>query len=404
MTNTNDSQKPSLLVVDDEESVRTPLNYAFKQQYNMFLCSNSAEALAVVRSQRIHVAILDIKMTNESGLDLLVALKKVDPFIEVIMLTGFGTMDYMKTAWDHDAFAFSKKPFDIPELTMTLERAVRLRRATEATQVAMEKAKLVDTGLFEIQAGVIHDLRNILTAPMGIIELMTTDLSERTSVAPEEMADLCTKLKLVDRQLQTCATLCVRHLQIIKSATNSPASIESSKVDEIMSELAASLHSNFEFRNTRLRVVIARGPLPRVAISPVEVYQILLNLVMNAAQSTDRLHDVLIEGRLRTTPVETEFMVDSEHSRVVGLPTFRNESPFVVATITDTGDGISPATLAKLFSGLHTTKAEGTGVGLSLISKFVQRNRCLLYVETNPGKGTSVTIYFPIGFGGATQS
>ena len=50
MTNTTDSQKPSLLVVDDEESVRTPLNYAFKQQYNMFLCSNSAEALAVVDS------------------------------------------------------------------------------------------------------------------------------------------------------------------------------------------------------------------------------------------------------------------------------------------------------------------------------------------------------------------
>jgi signal transduction histidine kinase len=396
MTTAIDPSKPSLLVVDDEASVRTPLTYAFKEQYNIFPCSNSAEAMAVVNSQRVHVAILDIKMANESGLDLLVTIKKVDPFVEVIMLTGFGTMEYMKSAWDNDAFAFARKPFDIAELTTMLERAVRLRRSTEATQAAVERAKLVDGGLFEIQAGVIHDMRNMLTAPMGTIELVVADMDGRSGLEEEEVSDLRGKLSMVNRQLKTCGTLCLRHLQVLKAATGSPRPVEGARVDEIISEMIESVHGNTEFKMTRVRVVPSTVPLPRIAISPMEVYQMLLNLAINGAQATQRQHDVVLETRLRTLPIELEFMADGERTRVLGKATFPNTAPLVVATVTDTGDGIPAGTLAKLFKGLHTTKADGTGVGLSSISKFIERNRCLLYLETTPGKGTSISIYFPV--------
>jgi DNA-binding NtrC family response regulator len=81
--------RPVLLIVDDEDSVRVSLEMVFSEEFETIACSNSAAALATVVARPVAVAILDIKMQGESGLDLLVKLKQHDPLIEVIILTGY---------------------------------------------------------------------------------------------------------------------------------------------------------------------------------------------------------------------------------------------------------------------------------------------------------------------------
>jgi signal transduction histidine kinase len=390
-----DLAKPYLLVVDDEESVRTPLNYAFKGQFNMLLCRNSAEALEAVSDNPIDLAILDIKMTNESGLDLLRKIKAIDPLIEVIILTGYATQEYMKTAWDADALGFHSKPFDIQQLSQLLDKGMRLRATTTAAHAALERVKMVDSGLIELQSGLIHDLNNLLTAAYGFTGILASKLAEKASVPPDEMASLRADVENILKPIDLCGSLCARNLRILRFATDSGRTAPSEPPDQIINDLAGALRGHTEIRHAKFRVVLSSRPLPLVQINPVGLFQILLNLGINAAQSTDRPHEVLIECRTLAHPLNTSFLSNGPMSRVVGMQAFANKPPFLVVTITDTGSGIPPQVITKLFDSHYTTKPKGTGVGLPLVSTLVTTNQCLLHLETQPGKGTSVSVYFP---------
>ena len=395
MSNTDSPFKPTLLVVDDELSVRMTISTAFEWKYNVLLCSNSKEALATVQTHEVHVAVLDIKMAGESGLDLLATLKERHPLIEVIMLTGFGTMEYMKTAWDRRAFAFARKPFDLAELTLLLERAVRMRQATEATRAAVQKAELVDSGAYDLQVGLIHDIRNLITAPMGILSLVVADLHGRNSLDGPALDYVKKQLESVDRQLEICGTLCQRHLKFVSTARSGTAT-DGANVGQIISELVASLGGNPAVKNTKVKVTQTTAVIPLVDINPLDIFQVLLNLATNGAQASTRPHEVRLETRLRETPLDLGIMADSERTRVIGKKTFANNAPFAVITVSDTGDGIPAATLGQLFNGHHTTKAQGAGVGLSGTAKLIEGNRALMYVETSVGKGTAMNLYFPV--------
>jgi signal transduction histidine kinase len=393
-----DLAKPYLLVVDDEESVRTPLNYAFKGQFNMVLCRNSAEALEAVAKHPIDVAILDIKMTNESGLDLLRKIKAAEPLIEVIILTGYSTQEHMKTAWESDAFGFHSKPFDIQQLSQLLEKGLKLRAASTSAKAAVERIKLVDAGLIELQSGLIHDLNNLLTAAFGFTGLLSSKMSDKTHIPAEEMDSLRVDIENISKPIDLCGALCARNLRILRFATGAggAGSAEPTEpADQIINDVAGALRGHTGIRNAQFRIVSSVKPLPALHINPVALFQILLNLGINAAQSTDRVHEVLIECRTLSNNINTSILVNSATSRVVGLGTFPNKPPFLVITITDTGSGIPPQVIRKLFDSHYTTKPKGTGVGLPLVCTLVTRNQCLLHLETQPGKGTSVSVYFP---------
>src|ERR1017187_4673857 len=81
------SRKGTLLVVDDEESVRQSLRVIFKDDYQVYMAADGATAIDLAKTAKLDVAILDIKMAAMSGLEVLERLKYVDPSIEVVMLT-----------------------------------------------------------------------------------------------------------------------------------------------------------------------------------------------------------------------------------------------------------------------------------------------------------------------------
>ena len=88
----------NLLVCDDEESARVSLGILFKEEYNVLLATDGAEAVALAQNHSIDAAILDIRMAGMSGIEALQRLKQIDPSIEVIMLTGFETVETARQA------------------------------------------------------------------------------------------------------------------------------------------------------------------------------------------------------------------------------------------------------------------------------------------------------------------
>ncbi len=118
-------KKATILVVDDEQGIRDLLSYELGERgYEVVTAADGAEALDKIKGRRFHVAISDIKMPKMDGMELLSAVKRVDPELEVIMATGFATIDTAVLAMKNGAYDFVQKPFQLDEMFAAVERAL----------------------------------------------------------------------------------------------------------------------------------------------------------------------------------------------------------------------------------------------------------------------------------------
>ena len=117
-----------ILVVDDEEMIRELLSSALQQEnYQCHLASNVDEAFSVLGSQRIDLVISDIMMPGRSGVDLLRDLKKVDPEIAVLMITGLSDMNTALECIHLGADDYLTKPFGISRIMLTVKNLIEKR-------------------------------------------------------------------------------------------------------------------------------------------------------------------------------------------------------------------------------------------------------------------------------------
>jgi DNA-binding NtrC family response regulator len=121
-----------LLIVDDDEQLRQTLGRRFARQgVTVSEAGNVAEALAAVERHRHDVALLDLHLPDQSGIELLAQLKARQPEMEAIMLTAHGSIETAIQAMKQGAYDYLTKPFHLPELDIHVEKAfekVRLAR------------------------------------------------------------------------------------------------------------------------------------------------------------------------------------------------------------------------------------------------------------------------------------
>ncbi len=117
-----------ILLVDDEVEFITALaerlqlrNYAVKTAHN------ALEALSVIHTHLPDVIVLDLKIPGMDGIETLKTIKKIDPTIEVIMLTGHGDVESVKEGMKRGVFEYIMKPVDIGELTVKIDNAMKKR-------------------------------------------------------------------------------------------------------------------------------------------------------------------------------------------------------------------------------------------------------------------------------------
>src|SRR5262245_25019670 len=84
-------KRGTLLIVDDEEGPRESLRVIFKDDYDVLMAADGCAAIELVQANKVHVAVIDIRMAGMSGIEVLERLKYVEPAIEVIMMTAFET-------------------------------------------------------------------------------------------------------------------------------------------------------------------------------------------------------------------------------------------------------------------------------------------------------------------------
>ena len=115
--------KKSVLIVDDEASVREALRQILKPYYEVHTAADGEEALQCVRRKSIDLVTLDLKMPKMSGIEALREIKKIKEDIEVIIITAYGNPDNAGEALCYGAGDFIAKPFNVSDITAKVNQS-----------------------------------------------------------------------------------------------------------------------------------------------------------------------------------------------------------------------------------------------------------------------------------------
>jgi DNA-binding NtrC family response regulator len=121
-------RRVKILVIDDDESLRRVLEYNLAQEgYAVLSASSGEQGLELLKKEGADVVVTDVRMPGMDGLQVLEGVRKVDPNIQVVILTAFGTIEMAVEAMKAGAFHYISKPFNRDELKLTLKKALQLK-------------------------------------------------------------------------------------------------------------------------------------------------------------------------------------------------------------------------------------------------------------------------------------
>jgi len=124
-------QMKMMLVDDEERFLSTTQKLLLRKGYDVLTASSGTDALEILRTHNIHVVILDVKMPGMDGIQTLNAIKRNYPLVEVIMLTGHGTIDSAVEGLKSGATDYLTKPADVQDLIEKAEEAFSKRQVLE---------------------------------------------------------------------------------------------------------------------------------------------------------------------------------------------------------------------------------------------------------------------------------
>ncbi|MEX2262235.1 MAG: PAS domain-containing protein [Bryobacteraceae bacterium] len=261
-------------------------------------------------------------------------------------------------------------------LAIDASEQVETKRAMEATQERLrETAKLESLGV--LAGGIAHDFNNLLVGMLGnaslALELLPAHSQARGML--EGVVSASEKAALLTRQMLAYSG---KGKFIIE-----PVDL-SGLVEEILPLISRSVP-----RGVSLYPRLSRR-LPAVEADRSQLQQVIMNLVINAAEACDDE-----SGMVKiATGVER---VDAQYAHpTFGLPAIQ-PGTFVFLEVSDTGSGMTEEIRAKIFDPFFTTKFTGRGLGLSAVLGIIRAHKGAIQVDSTAGQGTAFRVLFPAG-------
>jgi len=269
---------------------------------------------------------------------------------------------------------------EIARLNEELEVRVeeRTRELVQAQDELARKEKLALLG--QLAGGVGHELRNPLGVISNAVFFLKTVLSERDGVVTEYLDIIKSEL---DISLQIISDL----LDFARTGTPQTGRVR-------VGELIARCISKCSIpEDIAVRIDIP-GTLPILKVDPIQMAQVFRNLITNAVQAMPDGGKLLISAR---SVESSQFQVKGFEEQQRGLGTLNDKAPgdLVEISVTDTGEGISPGSMKKLFHPLFTTRARGIGLGLVVSKKLTEANGGSIEAGNSPNGGARVTLLLP---------
>ncbi len=250
------------------------------------------------------------------------------------------------------------------------KKAEEERAALQEQLRQVQKMEAIGT----LAGGIAHDFNNILAGILGYAELASLDIPEGS----EARINLQQSIKSTHRARDLVQQILAFSRQ--SKQERKPLDIRPI-IKEALKLLGASLPSTIEIRQN------IEADWGAIEADPTQIHQVLMNLCTNAAHAMSENGGVL-EVSL------TKFDMDAGTS---GVNSEIEPGPYLKLRVSDTGSGMPPEILSRIFDPYFTTKetGKGTGLGLAVVHGIVKSHRGAITVSSEPGKGTTFDIYFP---------
>jgi signal transduction histidine kinase len=375
------TELPQVLVIDDEMGPRESLRMLLKPNYRVHTADNVEAGLRILREKKPDAVISDIRMPGTSGIEGLRKIREIDPHVAVIMLTGFGALETAKEALRLGANDYISKPFDAREMREVISRNVertRLHRtgvnaATEIKELnnrllkeLAQKERLASLG--QASAEFVHDLGNPLTIVWGYVQLLAKKLeeSEKENGAANQTSK---ELNIIEQNVRLCRELLTmwQSYGSVEASPHKPISVA-----QIVSEVVKGVSPMAVQNGVELDCEICDDPCTLLGES-VQITRAIQNVIINALQASAEK-----KGKVAVSCERKDFYVD--------------------VRVQDTGYGITPAQMAKIFDPYFTTKQgkSGTGLGLYITKKVLEDHNGSIKVDSTPQVGSTFTIRLPL--------
>ncbi len=415
----------TVLTIDDEPVVRESIAaYLGDSGFTVLEAKNGREGLEVFHSKKPDIILVDLRMPEVDGLDVLADVTRETPETPIIVVSGTGVLqDAIEAlrlgAWDyvikpiHDMAILEhavikalerarllvenreyrehleeeikKRTKELEERTRELEITnVSLKKEIEEHKRTEEENKKLEAQLRQSQkleaigtlaGGIAHDFNNILFPIIGYAEMTIDELTESSPVSK----NLKGILKAADRARNLVG-------QILTFSRESDGERNALKIQPIIKEalklIRATLPATIDIKED---IDDECGP---VIIDPTQIHQVIMNLCTNA------YHAMFERGVLEV--VLKKIQMDDDDMRT--YPDLIIPGVYLRLSISDTGHGMNKNVIERIFDPYFTTKepGKGTGLGLSVVHGIIKHHSGHIAVYSEPGKGTVFHIYLPL--------
>ncbi len=338
------TERANVLVVDDELGPRESMRMILKPLHNVFTAEDGVSALKTIRQEPIDLVTLDLRMPGIDGIEVLKEIKKYNPNIEVIVVTGYGSLKTATEAMKYGVKGYVTKPYNLQEINTLVEKAIEQRRFNlklrnffketvlsgagngkengtaetlpgngnnledsktrsnllEVTEnkfkqmketqedTAKENSVLEDKLIHSerlamvglLAAGYAHELNNNLTTMLGYTQLVQNAIQAKHP----ELKDVLERVETVSHQIDRASELSRSLLTISRKNESKREPTDVSKLIERM-----MTYTEYRIRSEGFTVVRDCDPsLPLMFVDPRKIEQVFLNLMINAFHAMTR--------------------------------------------------------------------------------------------------------------------
>jgi len=209
----------------------------------------------------------------------------------------------------------------------------------------------------EMAAGLAHEIKNPLASLSGAIQILKSDM--------ENDQDNMRLMDIVLRETDRLSSLVNNFLTFARPSAGQSKCVN---LGEALTEMVTLFEKDGSV-DQRIKVELITIANAFIEIDPLQLRQVIWNLLLNGAESIDN------EGRIK-----------------ISVQKIKNER--IIVEIVDDGSGMDEQTVKSIFNPFFTTKPSGTGLGLSIVYRILETYDCRMDVRSKPGLGSVFTLYF----------
>lgn len=364
-----DDAKIRVLIAEDEDGLRTTIAaWLGDEGYEVQEAPNGLEAVKLVQSNDFDIALLDIRMPGMNGLEVLRYIRKNSPTTDAVMMTGMSDVGMAVEAMKLGSREYLTKPIDLDQLVPQLSALMRKRDAEDRIRQLQG----------EHTARLLYDLHNPISGLRQSIGYLLKGMAGTVSDHQKELLGYMTNS--IDRVIGLLdGMMDLTKLEAGRVRLNKGFSVLTDVVNEAVHEFRVPLQAAQIEADVK-----AELDLPPIEFDRQKIHQVLENLLNNA---------------IGTTPAQGAIVI---HVQKVAMVMEEGQQPadYALASVFNSGPGIPEEEISLVFDRYRNVKKDSEDqrvtLGLVICQRIIEAHNGKIWVESEPGKGSTFSFVLPI--------